>query len=344
MPLDFGMIGIGGLGYLQAKAYADMEEVSIVAGADVSPDARSLFEDAFGAPAYEHYREMLGQHAGELDAVTVVTPHTLHYEHAMACLQRGLHVLVEKPMVTDVADAISLVDAATEQGLVLQVGYQRHFHPAFREIRRLLTEGRIGEVHTVSCQLGQDWIESHRGSWRVDPSLSGGGQLYDTGSHMLDVLLWVTGAEPQTVSAQLSFDAPRVDVNSALSIDLAGPDRPITASVGISGDGVEVTPWEGYVFWGTDGQLTYREDDIVVREKGGATYRTEIEDATDFDTLNERKLRNFMATIEGTEPPAAPGEVGVQVTALTEAAYRSAETDAEVAVQRLVEEAEARLD
>ena len=304
MDLRIGAIGIGGLGYLQAKTYAELSNVEIVCAADVSPDARELFSEEFHAPAYEQVRSMLFEHAEDLDAVSIATPHTLHHEQAMLALEHDLHVLVEKPMVTDVGHAVDLVGTADAHDLVLQVGYQRHFHPAFKELRRVIESQRIGELHSVNCHLGQNWIDSHQGTWRVDPSLSGGGQLYDSGSHLLDALLWTTGATPTTVAAQIEFDSPRIDVNSALALKLERDGRTITTSVGVSGDGVDILPSEGYHYWGNRGRLSYVDDRITVAERGAVTYRTELTGEGNFQALNQEKLQNFIASIDGTEEPA----------------------------------------
>lgn len=339
MGIRIGIIGVGGLGYLQASTYRDIDGISIIAAADVTADARDLFENEFRAPAYDNYRSLLQEHGNELDAVTIVTPHTLHYEQTMACLDAGLHVLVEKPMVTDIEHAVDIVETAAELDRVVQVGYQRRFHPAFQEIRRVVQSGRIGDLHTINCHVGQNWIENHRNTWRVNPELSGGGQLYDTGSHLLDALLWVTDAEPRTVTAQIEYAKPEIDVNSALTIGLANADRRITASVSISGDGVDVVPEEGYFFWGTDGYLAYVDDELVVTESSGVTYRTEITADYDFNVLNERKLQNFIGSIEGTTEPAVPAEDGLEITALTEAAYAAADSQASVEVQPVIQSA-----
>jgi predicted dehydrogenase len=241
MTLRIGVIGVGGLGHLQTQTYIGMAQVEVVGAADVSEEARHLFENDFSAPAYEHYREFLHEHGEELDAVMIVTPHTLHHEQAKSCMKQGYHVLLEKPMVTDTADAVDLIETADEEGVILQVGYQRHFHPAFEEIRRIIKEGRIGRVHCANCYLGQNWIDLHREDWRTDPSLSGGGQLYDSGSHLLDALLWTTDTKPKSVTAQMEYAKPDVDVNSALSIQLEGEET-LIASVGLSGDGIDVAP------------------------------------------------------------------------------------------------------
>ena len=344
MVIRIGLIGVGGLGFLQAQTFNETEDVSIIAAVDVAEQARQIFEQEFASPAYEHHRELLHNHGTELDAVTIVTPHTLHYEQAMDCIERGIHVLIEKPMVTQIDQAVDLIEMAADRGVVLQVGYQRHFHPGFREVRRIIQSGRIGTIHMVSIYLGQDWVDLHSDTWRMDPSLSGGGQLYDTGSHVLDALLWTTGTRPVSVGAQISVEKSRVDINSALSLQLEESDTQITASVGISGDGVDVDPTEGYVYWGTDGRLDYTNGRLTVAEKEGMTYQTEITEGIDFQTLNKRKLENFISSMQGTVDPAVPGEFGLQVTALTEAAYQAAETGSVISVQSLIETAYADRD
>ena len=336
-----GAIGLGGLAYLELDVLAGLSDVEVVAGTDVAGEARKLFEPEFGVSAYDDYEVMLEAHADDLDAALVTTPHALHFEHAMACLERGLDVYVEKPMVTDVGDAVELVETADEIGSVLQVGYQRHFHPGFREVKRLIDDGRLGDLHTVDCYLAQEWIRRHQDTWRMKPELSGGGQLYDSGSHLLDVLLWMTSAEPAEVAAQIEYHEPRLDVNSALAVTLACEPRPIIASVGVSGDGIAVEPSEGYFIWGTEGRVTYTGDEITLARKGGVTYTAHVESETDFHTLTRKKLTNFVASVRGEAEPAVPGEVGLKVTALTEAAYRAAETGETVDIQELVGKARA---
>ncbi|HMB51214.1 MAG TPA: Gfo/Idh/MocA family oxidoreductase, partial [Natronoarchaeum rubrum] len=234
MTTTVAAIGLGLLGRIECRAYQSIDDVELVAGADVSPDARDAFEAEFDVPTYEGYETLLDEHAAEIDAVNVVTPHTLHYEHASACLERDLHVFLEKPLTTDLDDAVALVEESNRRDLVLQVGYQRHFDPVFREIKRVIDEGRLGDVHAATCYLGQEWITTHEDSWRTNPALSGGGQLYDSGGHLLDALLWTTGAVPASVAAQIEYEKPQIDVNSALSLQLDTDDSTIIGSVGVS--------------------------------------------------------------------------------------------------------------
>ena len=337
MGLRIGVIGVGGLGYLQAKTYSELENVTIVAAADVAADARELFEREFGAPAYQNYRALLDEHASELDAMTIVTPHTLHYDQAIACLERNLHLLIEKPMVTEVQQAVDIIEVATERDLDVQVGYQRHFHPAFEQMRYQIERGAIGDVRSVNCFISQEWIENHQNTWRVDPDFSGGGQLYDTGSHLLEALIWLTDSVPKTVTAQVEYDKPSLDVNSAVTIEMERGDQSFLSSVSITGDGDDVIPTEGYFIWGTEGSIVYVNDVLHIHESDDVTYRAEIPSEFNFDALNKRKLENFIGSIEGDVDPAVPAEVGLEVTALTEAIYESADTGTVVDIDEFID-------
>jgi predicted dehydrogenase len=323
MTVRIGAIGLGALGSIEARQLSGMDDVRVVAGSDPVETARESFEADHSLPVYADYEAMLEEHA--LDAVSIVTPHTLHAEQVATCLERGLHVHVEKPMTTDVEGAAELCALAEENDLVLQVGYQRHFDPRFREMKRLIDAGRIGRPHMAACYLEQDWLSLAEDTWRVDPDLSGGGQLYDSGSHLLDALLWTTGTTPRTVAATTDSHDREVDIDSALALTLDRGDGTMTASVGVTGAGPTAPDTgEGLYVWGTDGAIEFDGETIEVTE-GGVTYETTITQGVDFETVTRRKLEAFVAAVRGEREPAVPGEFGLRVVALTEAAYEAAE-------------------
>lgn len=131
-----------------------------------------------------------------------------------------------------------------------------------------------------------------------------------------------------------------MDVNSALSVRLERDSRTILASVGVTASGAgSGEPEEGLHLWGTDGHVEYDGATITVAESGTHQYTANVTDGTDFDTLAHEKLWNFVHAVQGEEAPAVPASVGLQVTALTEAAYEAAETGMTVDVQKAIEEA-----
>jgi predicted dehydrogenase len=330
-----GVIGLGGLGRLQARVLAEREDVTVVGGADVAEDARAAFVEAVGAPSYADHADLLAEH--DPDAAAIVTPHTLHHGQAVDCIEAGTDVHLEKPMVTTTDDAVDLLARAAAADRIVQVGYQRHFSPRYRELRRIVETGRIGPVHTAACHLAQDWISGQEGTWRTDPALSGGGQLIDSGSHLLDALLWSTDATPATVAAVTDDWGHDVDVNSAVAATLAGPDHPITASVGVSGDGHRFE--EGLFLWGTEGHAALADGELRVAENDGAAEYTAAPGDKGYREGLETKLGAFVEAVRGEREVAVPGAYGLRVTALTEAAFDAAAAGETVDARTLVADA-----
>jgi predicted dehydrogenase len=272
-------VGLGSLGRLELSILESLDEVTVVAGADPSPATRREVAAAHDVTTYADHEALLSAERPDLDLVSIASPHTLHYEQAVAAMEAGAHVHLEKPMVTDLGDARDLIDRAAAADLTLGVGYQRHFDPRFRELRRVIDDGRIGEPHMAACHLEQLWIAANHDRWRGDPALSGGGQLYDSGSHLLDALLWTTRSTPAAVSAEIDHRGFDVDVNAALSVRLdresadgdvgdgdGGTDSGrLTASVGVTGAG-QTAPGTGESIrvWGTGGAVSFDGERVRV--------------------------------------------------------------------------------
>jgi len=125
------VIGVGYLGKFHAEKYASLSDVELVGVAD--PDAVRAAEvsAAVGAPAFSDFREL----AGRVDLVSIVVPTRMHYETAAFFLDRGIHVLLEKPVTTTVKEAVDLISVADRKGLVLQVGHLERFNPALEAVR-----------------------------------------------------------------------------------------------------------------------------------------------------------------------------------------------------------------
>jgi predicted dehydrogenase len=323
MTVRIGITGAGGLGTHLGHGFEDVADATVAAVADVDGDNRTTAGEALDVPPrhrYTHHERMLD--GADLDGVAIATPHTLHYDQVVAALDRGIDTLCEKPLCTDLDHARDLV-ARSEQGeAVLMVGYQRHLHPAFRTIRRELDD-RVGDLNYVTAEITQDWIANQQGAWRSDPDLSGGGQLYDTGSHLLDAVLWSLDLEPDAVNARMQFhDADeRVDVQAALNVEFAGG---AVASITVSGDAARHR--EHLHAWGETGGLYVdraewgRPDVRFVEEDGDVTSRH-------VGGLERRSKSEVFAGLvrDGGTPPATARDAFV-VTAVTEAAYESART------------------
>ena len=145
--------------------------------------------------------ELLEKHASELDAAFIITPHNLHHDHAKMCMEAGLDVLLEKPMVTNVADARRLVDIVERTGSTLVVAYQGALSELVAQTQREVQDGTYGAVLSVSGCIWEDWKDRYQTSWKQVPALSGGGFLLDTGAHLINTMTMIVGSSVQSVSA-----------------------------------------------------------------------------------------------------------------------------------------------
>jgi predicted dehydrogenase len=212
-----GIIGCGGnmRGAHIPRVKAD-RDVTLVSAADpVKAQAEALME-RYGddVPYYENWKKMLGTE--DLDAVLISSPHSTHYAQVRAALQKGLHVLCEKPLTTASRHSRTLIALAKQKKRYLQVSYQRNCYPPHVYARALIRKGKIGELRGVVSYVTQNWQRTS--GWRLDPELSGGGMFMDTGSHLVASTLWITGLEPVEVSAFMDNAGKRVDINAVVNI------------------------------------------------------------------------------------------------------------------------------
>lgn len=309
------MIGCGGFQRYRLNNLLKIAEAEVVALVDTSEKQIALTHEAHpstqSAQVFEDHRAMLEK--VKPDAVMIATPHTQHVGQIMDSFEAGANVLCEKPLVTSTADAYKIIAKRDEVKKVGMVSYQRHYQAEFRTIRERIQSGEAGPLQYVQVLQGQNWLRLCRGSWRQELALSGGGQLNDSGSHVIDVVLWVTGASVDHVTALIeNFDC-EVDINSTVSIRFKNG---ALGSIAIVGNGFawheDVTFFcEEQVFYVRDGKLTIvnRKDDRFLAEHlgGGST-----------------PDRNFIDAILGKAECESPFECGLEVIRLTEAAWESA--------------------
>jgi predicted dehydrogenase len=313
-----GFIGCGGISNGHAQRLKAVPEARISALMDVDANSLKTFQErnpeTGDCPVFLDYQEMLD--SVELDAVEIHSPHTAHFQQMMDALDRGLHVLVEKPMVCSVEHAKQILDKAEQVGTVVLVSYQRHYEPEFRYIRESIASGILGEVQFVSAFQCQDWYRSQQGKWRQDPALSGGGQLNDSGSHLIDIILWTTGLGASEVTGYIDNLGTAVDINSALSIKFGNRAQ---GSVSIVGNAP--TFWEDLTFLGSEGAIFQRNGKLSHLPQNGKMF-----EPTQLPGGPANADANFINAILGREEVESPPECALRVIELTEAAWKSAET------------------
>jgi len=311
-----GIIGSGGIARGHIKRLAAMPRVSVTALADPSEDCIRLTKDSQPGAAqsveFDDYRKLLD--AGITDAVLIASPHTCHFEQIIDSLDSGQHVLCEKPMVCSIERAGKVIKKVEDTRKVFVLSYQRHYSGSFRYIRRMIAEGHLGEVQFISAIQCQDWYRLTSGSWRQTQALSGGGQLNDSGSHLVDIIMWTSGLTVESVAAYADNYDTEVDINSALSMRFTNGAQ---GNISIIGN----CPgwWEDLTYVGTRGAIYSRNGKIthVNVETGDVAEMVQMPDAGDPD-------RNFIRTIRGEEEGQSTPLGGLRVIELTEAAWKSA--------------------
>ena len=326
--LRVGIIGCGGnmTGHVKRLVEQHADEVEVAALVDTSAGSiERLVErnpSVSGVPHFESHAEMLAQ--VKPDAVEISTPHTLHFKHIMDSLEAGAHVLSEKPMVCEVDDAVRVIERSRELGKVLLVSYQRHYQPLFRYIKQQIESGELGDIQYVTGLQNQDWYRGTQGKWRSQLSLSGGGQLNDSGSHLLDILLWTTGLAVQSVFCSQEDFAGEVDINTAISLRFRGGAMGTISVIGNAPGGM----WEDITIYGSKGSVYYRQS----LDKG-QPHRFQQRWFAKPEVLSEPELpagsdpdTNFIDAIKRGAQVESPALCGLRVIELTEAAWRSART------------------
>ncbi|KYH36977.1 MAG: putative dehydrogenase [Candidatus Bathyarchaeota archaeon B24] len=323
-----GVIGCGGIAIYHLSNLIRVPEAEVVALADVNPASRDrvlrFIPVVKNAPFFKDYMRMLDE--VEMDAVEILTPHALHHKQIIESLERGLHVLVEKPMVCNTEQALDVVRRAEASGKVVMVSYQRHLMGRFRLVKRLIAEGRIGRVRFIQAFLAQNWLEFSRGTWRQDPKLSCGGQLIDSGSHILDFVLWATGLTPEEVYAYSDNLGAPVDVNTAIALKFKeGAEGCISIIGDLPDDFIE-----SYIFLGDRGMITLDERGLRLIERG----KPYVLEASRYPQTKSPD-QGFVDTILGRSENPAPPMCGLRVAQLTDAIYKAISEGSPVKLKNL---------
>jgi predicted dehydrogenase len=240
--LGVGMIGYAFMGAVHSHAWRSAHRffdlplqprMSVVCGRDAERVAAAATRMGWEDSATS-WQEVIGR--DDVDLVDVCTPGDTHAEIAIAALEAGKHVLCEKPLANSVAEAEAMVaaaDRAAADGVRAMVGFTYRRVPAIALARKLVADGRLGEVRHVRAHYLQDWLVDPEAplSWRLDKSKAGSGALGDIGAHVVDLTQHILGDTIHEVSGQLETfvkERPVATGSSGLSAT-GGPERgPVT--------------------------------------------------------------------------------------------------------------------
>jgi len=212
-----GFIGTGGMAGWHAGAVREIKGMKLVAGCDVRPDVAEAFAKKWEIPAvYTDYREMLDKE--KLDAVANITTDAAHCEVALATLERGIHILSEKPLAASLAEALKMAAAAQKAGVINMVNFSYRNASALHRAAAAVAAGKIGRVVHVEASYLQSWLaradwknwaNSHGMLWRLSTAHGSAGVLGDLGCHIYDLTTLLSGQDISQISCHLqTFDKP----------------------------------------------------------------------------------------------------------------------------------------
>lgn len=358
-PLGAAVIGLG-VGRSHVRAYATLAETRLVAVCDsVAERAASVAAQYAGVRALTDPAAVFADPA--IQIVSIATPHPSHAALAMAGLRAGKHVIVEKPMTVDLAEADAMIATARETGRTLGVIFQRRWWPAAQRVRAAIDAGEIGQPILGQCALSWWRTKAYydRDAWRGRWDTEGGGVLTNQGIHALDMFQWFMGEVDEVFGRWANLTHPFIEVEDNAAVVLrftSGALGVITATTsarlshtrftihGSNGSSIGVIEEpEGAVgyndVWTIPGQEQVVAESLAAHVATGdyiyhgldqqpphtwpTAYRYQQEAEPAYHT---RQLQEFAQAIQAGRPPLVTGEEGRKSLEILLAIYESQRT------------------
>jgi len=347
LPLKVAVIGTG-MGRYHMKEFVESPNVELAAVCDLNREEAVQFARQHGCKTVvTDYHDLW--EVANLDAISIAVPNYLHAPIAIEALERGLHVLCEKPMATSLEDAKRMVETAETQNKRLMIGMSQRFKPQSMALRAMVERGDLGEIYYARST----WIRRRgvpvihfsqsgsmgRGTWFVDKEKAGGGALFDIGVHMFDLTWWLMGnPRPVSVSAasyrnlwtdefarrEITFDVDE------LSSALVRFENGVTALFDVSWAANQANEMNVRIF-GTEAGLQVYPPVVYSEPEWGELQAQEIEVDELEPALTPR--RHFVDCIRDPgKSMIASGRECLWVMAVLDAVQRSAECGHEVEV------------
>jgi len=333
-PLRLGCVGLGEVFAIRhLPVLQDEARVEVVVVADVQAEAVQRTIEQLKCAGTDDWRKVLSDF--EVDALLICTPHHLHSEPAIAALQAGKHVLVEKPMAPTMAECRLMVQAAQETGAVLMVAENYFYMPALQKMAALMEEGAIGQLTSLHLLQANPSVYPPKGHWRWSAH-AGGGVMLDPGVHMCALAGW-WGGPVQRVWADMYYPPdPSCEVEDSV-------EAVVDCGEGVWGQ-ITVNWRTGAVGWryeiqGTEGVLLYEyyRDAVpaslrLVNQNGCQNFKVPLDYLSPHSYENE--WNDFLSSISEGRQPEYPGERGMADVAVVRAAYESYESGTWARVER----------
>ena len=333
--IGIALIGAGRIGKIRERVISEVKPAELVAVADANIAAAERVASPVRAKSFSDWRECIS--APGVDAVIVATPTMLHAEIASAALAAGKHVLCEKPLARNVAEAERIVDAARASSKVLKTGFNYRHLPHVRKAKELIAGGELGELSFLRCHFGHGGRPGFEKEWHTDPEISGGGALLEQGIHVMDLIRYLLG-EPVRVAGQRStffWNLRDVEDNCFCLFE--------TKAGQIAQVHVSWTQWINSFqleLYGQDGYLKLQGRDghygppVIRWAKRNSDHSRPCEQHIEFESGDDwrEEWKEFLAAIAEQRAPLGSGRDGLRAQRMIETAYESSAVGRWVAI------------
>lgn len=325
--LRVGIVGAGKIGAKRAREVARATESRLVAVVDSDAARARALAGEFGCRSGSNWEALVS--GRDVDAVIVATTHRWLARVSLGALASHKHVLCEKPLARNAAEAQPVVAASLRNGTQLMTGFNHRFHPALLMAHQMLHGDEIGRPLWIRCRYGHGGRPGYEREWRASLEESGGGELLDQGVHALDLFRWFLG-DFDEISATLSssFWPMPVEDNAFCTLRTAGGE---VAQLHASWTqwknlfSFEVCGERGYLLAeGLGGSYGPERLLIGLRAEHSGAPQQGVMDFEGEDSSWEREWREFLSAIREERTPVGDGQDGLAALRLVEAAYASA--------------------
>ena len=308
-----GMIGAGIIGASHLAAVAGHPDTRLAAVADIAPGRAQQAAAPYGAHAYESYEEMLERE--KLELVIINLPHGLHEACVLACAEKGIHLLLEKPMSVSYASCLRMNEACEKNGVLLQVGHVQRYIPQNRAARALIESGKLGALAMISDLRTNNYFQPGRPRWFLEKAMAGGGISINYGAHSLDKICYLTQSDIAWATGSCTYLQPGTDVDGSAQM-LLRTSSGISASISLCG--YSVVPIDETMLFFANGSLRlHTGSDLSVT--CGSGYETV--DTSSYPNAFEAQWADFISGVRAGRILYCDGTYGASIVRTIELLY-----------------------
>lgn len=322
-----GIIGLGAISFSHEAAYSEMKDsCQIVAMCDIRQEEAANRSLLYGARPYARYQELLD--GSDIDMVDIIVPHHLHHEVALAAIQRGKHVLVEKPIAVNSSQGLDLIDAAQKAGVTLGVAENTRFVTAYQKAEEILNEGLLGDIWVVRTLIAGSEVHRIKDPALWHGKLPYGGVILDSSVHNFYLFKWLFGGvrDVRGMASRLIPEGQAEDNGLMLGHLANGAEFQLFTSCTIE------IPWtERLEVYGSKGGLVIDQlaNPVAKYFQGSGDFEGTVVEGVPFDPFAWKynsiiaEVKDFVSAVADGRPPLIDPQDALYALKAAEAAERS---------------------